>query len=346
MNAGSIWHGDGLGARVARGVLSPLELAYRGVMAGRNALYSAGLLRTRETAVPALSVGNLSVGGTGKTPVAAHLARELESRGARPALVLRGYGGDEARVHALLNPDIPVLTMSDRVRATEEALAMGCDIAVFDDAFQHRRAARAADIVLVAAEQWSPRLRCLPAGPYREPAAALRRATLVLVTRKAASRARANEVCRELRRLATSDVGIVALHLGELRDASGGSGTSHPLAVLTGQRVLAVAGVGDPTAFALQLEGEGAHVTLAPYSDHHPFSSADAAKLASRGQAMDMIVCTLKDAVKLAPVWPRAGPSLWYVSQRVEVESGEQSLEAMFRQLLGARVFTVPTNPG
>src|SRR4051812_3228127 len=107
--ADTVWSGRGRGARTARVIVSPLELAYRGVIALRAWLYNRKLLRVETFSVPVISVGNLSVGGTGKTPVAAWLAHRITERGLKPAVVLRGYGGDETIVHQRLNPDVRVI---------------------------------------------------------------------------------------------------------------------------------------------------------------------------------------------------------------------------------------------
>src|SRR5690348_7442624 len=137
-------------------------------------------MTTHDPVLPTLSVGNVTVGGTGKTPVAAWIAAELIDRGARPAIVLRGYGDDEPLVHARLNPDVPVIVAPDRLEGIARAAASGADVAVLDDAFQHRRAQRTADIVLVSAERWTRTPRLLPAGPWRESLRALRRTSMIL----------------------------------------------------------------------------------------------------------------------------------------------------------------------
>src|SRR3954470_7648563 len=125
------------------------------VVGARDILYDAGWLPAAATSIPAVSIGNLTVGGTGKTPIAAWVARGLALRGAHPAVILRGYGDDEPLVHARLNPDIPVVTGADRVVTVNEAARRGADIAVLDDAFQHRRVQRMADLVLVSADRWT-----------------------------------------------------------------------------------------------------------------------------------------------------------------------------------------------
>jgi tetraacyldisaccharide 4'-kinase len=108
--------------------------------------------------------------------------------------------------------------------------------------------------------------------------------------------------------------------------------------------VAAVAAVGEPAAFFAQLHASGAREVLTlPYRDHHPFSAADVLRIAREARGFDAVVCTLKDAVKLAPLWPRDGLPLWYVSQRAEVERGAHVLDASLELLLGARASTPST---
>jgi tetraacyldisaccharide 4'-kinase len=331
-----LWWGDGPAARAGRLALLPLELLYGGAVAARGALYDAGVLRSYSPAIPAVSVGNITTGGTGKTPVAAWLAGTLAELGAHPAIVLRGYGADEPLVHARLNPGVPVVVSADRLAGIARAAAGGADVAVLDDAFQHRRARRAVDIVLVSAERWSRRPRLLPAGPWREPARALRRASLLLVTRKAASAEEAVSTAADLARAAPGIAcGVVRLALSELRAAGGDQ--VRPLNALAGARVRAISGIGDPGSFLRQLAEHGAHVHAHTLPDHHPYSAVSAERLAAAMEPGEMAVCTLKDAVKLAPVWPRAAPPLWYVSQRLMVEHGAEAIGSLLATVLAAR---------
>jgi tetraacyldisaccharide 4'-kinase len=150
-----VWFGTDALASTVRTALIPAERVFGGLVGARDILYDAGWLPARATPIPAVSVGNLTVGGTGKTPMAAWIARGLAARGARPAIVLRGYGDDEPLVHRVLNPEIPVVIGADRVDAVGRAAAGGATVAVLDDAFQHRRVQRAADIVLVSADRWT-----------------------------------------------------------------------------------------------------------------------------------------------------------------------------------------------
>ena len=339
-----LWYSDAVVSVIARAALAPVSLVYRAVVAARGALYDAGAFRSVPTAIPALSVGNLSVGGTGKTPVAAWLAAALRARGAHPAIVLRGYGDDEPLVHRQLNPDVPVVTAPDRVAGVARARVLGADIAVLDDAFQHRAARRVVDIVLVSADAWPRRWRLLPAGPMREPLSALRRATLVIVTRKAASEAAAAGVARALAIEARdTPVATVFLAASTLRNAAGAEA---PIATLAGREVLAIASIADPRAFAAQLWQVELAPTLVSFADHHDFSEADVGRLVRAAAGPGVAVCTLKDHVKLAPLWPREAPPLWYVTQRVMVESGHAAVDAALDAVLAARLPSPTPAPG
>ncbi|MEO6447425.1 MAG: tetraacyldisaccharide 4'-kinase [Gemmatimonadaceae bacterium] len=337
MDLDALWYGTGIAATVTRGALAPLEAGYRGVVHVRNALFDAGWLRAQAPALPVVAIGNLTVGGTGKTPVSAFVAARLRALGGSPAVVMRGYGDDEPAVHRILNPDVPVLTSADRVAGIRAARAAGCDVAVLDDAFKHRWVQRTENLVLVSVEQWANgSRRCLPTGPYREPLSALRRASLVLVTRKDAGEEEAVALQAVLRRETPAVVGRVAIHPDTLRRADG-SGATEPLSRLYGARVLAITAIGAPAAFARQLEQLGAQVTLTAYPDHHRFSPADVRNMIARAAGTELVVCTLKDAVKLTSLWPPRGQSLWYVSQRLEVEAGAPELDEALRRLLRRR---------
>jgi tetraacyldisaccharide 4'-kinase len=333
-----IWERDGLATRV----LAPLAWVYGAITGIRNAAYDTGVLRSHALGLPTVSVGNLSVGGTGKTPVSAWVAQELARRGARPAILLRGYGDDEPRVHARLTPGAIIVADPDRVAGARRARAAGATVLVLDDGFQHRRARRDLDLVLVAAEQGAARRR-LPAGPLREPARALRRADALLVTRKTASAQEAEEVGERWSRAAPG-IAVIHLHLGagELRPAVPAPGAPPPpVPRLAGRRVLAVSAIGAPEAFEGQLRAAGAEVERARFPDHHAFGDSDVRELARRAEAAGLVVCTLKDAVKLGERWPRHAPPLWYLSQAVSVERGADRLAGLFDALAA----TPPLSP-
>jgi len=329
----SVWTGRGRRARIVRALLAPAEALYRVVVAARGKLYDVGIFHAEDFSVPVLSIGNLSVGGTGKTPVAAWFASRLAAKGVKPGIVLRGYGGDETIVHQRLNAGVPVIAAVDRVRGIREAIAQGVDVVVLDDAFQHRRAARDADVVLVNADAWSGSPRLLPAGPWREPLRSATRASLVIITRKVASRSTVEDVRRAMANAAPR-VPVATAHLapGDLRSTA--TGQRLPLHVLQGADLTAIAAIAHPESFFKQLTDLGAVVRPHSFSDHHAFTRREARELATLATASDFVVCTLKDAVKLESLWPAEAGSLWYVSQRLKIEDGHEHIERLLDDLV------------
>ena len=331
-----LWFGtDGM-ARAARAALAPAERLFAGVSGLRTLLYDAGWVKGSTPPIPVVSVGNLTVGGTGKTPVAAWIARWLSDHGAHPAIVLRGYGKDEPDVHRSLNPDIDVVVGADRRAAVVEAVTRGADIAVLDDGFQHRQLRRNVDIALISADRWPEDVRLLPAGPWREPLSALRRADLVVVTRKAATPAEVDRVHVQLSKTAPR-IPRVSVYLAPDELVRVDTSSREALTSLAGERVMAVVSIADPTAFVRQLEGCGARVDPIVFRDHHDFKPADVERIVAAAGRSSRVICTLKDAVKLRDLWPRAAPALWYVSQRVIVERGVGGIEQLLDAALRAR---------
>ena len=331
-----VWYGGDARAQAARALLWPFAAVYAGVVAVRGALFNAGLVEQVRLALPSVSVGNLTVGGTGKTPAAAWLAARLVERGAHPAIVMRGYGSDEPLVHREVNPEIPVVIAGDRVAGLRRARALGADVAVLDDAFQHRRARRDADIVLISADRWRLPARPLPAGPWREPLSALARATMVIVTRRAVPDTAVSAVTGELGRMWPQlPTAVASLTLGDVHRV--GEPQVRPLSSLQGERVYLVAAIGDPLTLVAQLRAAGAAVTLHAFEDHHRFTDDDVSAVQRGAGETSLVLCTLKDAVKLAPLWPRAALSLWYVSQQFALESGQSTVDSLLASLLDAR---------
>lgn len=331
----AIWYGSSAATRAARVALAPASWLYRaGVYVQSRKFRVASAVQA--SPVPAVSIGNLTVGGTGKTPIAAWAAGVLQSRGAHPAIVMRGYGDDEPLVHARLNPGVPVVVNPDRVAGAHQAKRAGADCVILDDAFQHRRIGRTSDWVLVSADRWTNDLRLLPAGPLREPIGGLARADVLVVTRKHATRDTAERIGEELAaRYPNLSLAICHLAPAELRSATCDART--PLSWLKGRRLLATAAVGDPEAFVAQLRAEGAEVRARTFADHHAFSARDVTELVGLASEMEGVVCTLKDAVKLGPLWPAAAPPLWYVSQIAVIERGSPLLDCALDAVLAAR---------
>lgn len=321
--------------RLCRALLGPLGAAWTGVMAARNAAYDAGLLPAHAAPVPVVSVGNLSLGGTGKTPLVAWVVRRLLQAGHLPAIVSRGYGAargavsDEAAELALLLPGVPHLANADRVAAARGAARAGARIVVLDDGFQHRRLRRDLDVVAVDATDPFGCGHVFPRGLLRERLAGLSRAQAVILTRCAAVPPERRDEIRA--GLAAACAGRVpgvwaeASHAPvRLRDAAGGH---EELGWLAGRRVVGFAGIGNPAAFHDTLRTLGARVVaFRAFPDHHAYGPADARALA--GLAAEhggaALVTTLKDLVKIAP--PAPAPRLLALEIAIVIERGADEL--------------------
>jgi tetraacyldisaccharide 4'-kinase len=266
-----------------------------------------------------ISVGNLTVGGTGKTPVAAWVARTLADEGARPAVVSRGYGQDELALHKRWNPDVLVRAHPDRVLAVRSAARDGATVAVLDDGFQHRRLARTLDIVLLAAEEPLPG-RLLPRGPFREPLGALSRADVVLITRKVAGEESARRV-EAIAQAAAPEARVARMRLEPGGWSDGAGADVDP----PGGPLLAVASVAHPEGFARLVESlTGSQPELMPFPDHHPYDRKDVRAIRERAGGRTVVV-TEKDAVKLEGL-RESLPELRVLRLRVRLEAGAEAL--------------------
>ena len=292
-------------ARLARLATTAVEPAYVAAMRVRNGLFDVGLTRVHRLGRPTISIGNLTTGGTGKTPVVAWLGRRLAEGGHRPAVLLRGYGGgDEVRVlRRSLGEGVPVHADPSRVAGAAAVLRdhPATDVFLLDDAFQHRRAARDLDVVLVSATDPFGFGHVLPRGLLREPASGLRRAGAVVLTRcGAVSADRLAAIERDVRRLHPT----VPVYRTDHVHAGLWSpdGTERPIAWLGEQPFFAVAGIGDPAALDRQLRSHGdAYVGHRWFADHHRYTAADVAVVATAAGGAT-VVTTEKDWVKLADV--------------------------------------------
>jgi tetraacyldisaccharide 4'-kinase len=290
------WEGGGIPLWL-RVLGPPMGVLYRSAVAARGAMFDRRLLlRAQRVDVPVIAVGNLAIGGTGKTPVSAWLVSWLLEEGHSVALLTRGYGDDETHLHRAWNPDAPVLAGPNRVASARRAVGGGAEVLVLDDAFQHRSLARDLDIVLVAAEH-SRTVRTLPQGPYREPLSALGRADVVIITRRTACEQDVEDWRGQIRAAApTALVGVIDFRGRRWEHLGGGS------APAPADALLAVAGVAQPEAFRLMVEQlSGSEVELMAFDDHHAYDAADVERI-RRAAGPRTVVTTEKDAVKLQTI--------------------------------------------
>lgn len=284
----------------------PLSWLYGGVASLRRRLYRRGWLASVRLPVPVLVVGNLSVGGTGKTPLTIALAEALRERGFRPGVVSRGYGGTErgpARLGERPDParfgdepcliradGTPVAVGRDRPAAARLLIDAGCDVVIADDGLQHYRLCRDVEICVIDGSRRFGNRRLLPAGPLREPLARLAGVDFRVCN---GGHAEAGEVPMRLE-------GGMARALGD--------GAVRPLDAFRGQRVHAVAGIGHPMRFFDDLRARGIEVVAHPFPDHHAYAAGDL----DFGDDAPVLM-TEKDAVKCAAFAP---PQAWAVPVR------------------------------
>ena len=318
-----------------RFLLIPFSWLYAAVISIRNRLYALGMFKARTLPCRVISVGNITVGGTGKTPAVIALAKHLQTEKVHVAILLRGYkrqsrekvtivsdgervcaslkeSGDEAYMMAKHLSGIPIIVSRQRYQAGQVALErFGVDVLLLDDGFQHRQLARDVDILTVPAHSaiglQAARERLLPAGSLREPPTVLRRADVILLTHTGTV-----DMLRDakaaLRQLAPNALVLESIHQpvyfyplasppnAEERDFRPAS------EAVKGKRILAVCGIGNPDAFATTLmQCSAESVELLAFPDHHVYTEADFVRIDTVFQAAqaDLIVTTQKDEQKL-----------------------------------------------
>ena len=338
----ALWYGPAW--RTA--VLWPLEALYRLAARSRGAAYQGGLLAREAVGAPVVVVGNLTVGGTGKTPIVSWLARELRAQGLVAGIVLRGYGGrhtgqplgvsrdtdpaiagDEAVLHAPRGAQ-PVFVASDRAAAARAAVAAGAQIVLSDDGLQHLRLVRDYEIVVIDAERGLGNGHMLPAGPLREPAGRLATVDTIVV----AERGNRNASCVD--RLAPQ---AIRARLAPGQAVNLVDGRRRALTEFHGQRVHAVAGIGHPEAYFAALHAAGLAVEPHALPDH---AVLDPARLAWSGDAT--VLMTEKDAVKCRRF---ARPGWWFVDLEVSFEPASAGTDLVAELLALARQHTVHGGP-
>jgi tetraacyldisaccharide 4'-kinase len=321
-----LWTSRRPDARLVRLALLPASALWRGAMAVRESAYRQGWFTVHDLPLPSVAIGNLTVGGSGKTPIAIWTAKYYVSRGLVPGILLRGYGADEVLVHQHAVPEAQVVADPDRAAGAERALARGAQVLVLDDAYQRLDVHRDLNIAVVSAETTRAVRWPLPAGPWREGLRALNRADAVVITRKRASADAARTLAEDLRQKIAGPVAIA--HLGLHYVEGMVSGKRHPASTLAGKRVVAASGIADPDAFVAQTKATGAAVQVATWKDHHDYRDEDVAWLAHAARRADHVVITQKDAVKLRNRWPTTVPEPLVAMLDLEWEDGGERIAA------------------
>lgn len=340
----------GVSAIALRTLLRGAEFGYAAAMQWRNRRYDRGRVPIENVDVPVICVGNITLGGTGKTPMVEWLAGWYRSRGVRVAIVSRGYGAqqgaanDEALELEQRLPDVPHVQNRDRVAGARMAIEeFESQLIILDDGFQHRRLGRDLDIVLIDALEPFGFDHVFPRGALREPLAGLARADVVALSRAdLVDAARREEIAERVRRYSPTAAWLEVAH--RPRRLLAADGTEQPVESLSGRRIAAFCGIGNPTGFRRTLEGIGACiVAMREFPDHHPYSRDDVASLAQWGASLDVeaVVCTAKDLVKLRGAEIGRRP-LWALAIALDIPSGCDSLEQRLARLAPSCVAKPP----
>lgn len=328
------WYGA-----AASPLLRPLGILFGWVVRARRWAYRRGIFRSAHPGVPVIVVGNIGVGGTGKTPLVLWLVHQLQAEGLRAGVVTRGHGarhpprvprlvsaadspdrvGDEALLLAR-RAECPVCVGVDRLAAARELVSEGCQVIVADDGLQHYALQRNLEIAVIDGERGLGNAVLLPAGPLREPPLRLREVDVLVLNGPLARPLPASvavaEKCLSMRLQPRQFVRVAT-----------GEGTSCP--AWRGRAVHAVAGIGNPGRFFATLRGLGLDIVEHAFADHHRFSPGDL----DFGDERD-IVMTEKDAVKCAGF---ASGRMWYLSVAIQFENDDAArLMALVRARLAA----------
>ncbi len=331
----------GLFPSLARFGLFFLSQPYRLVMRVRNELYDRGWREIHTPSVPVISVGNLTVGGTGKTPTVVFLARWFRARGIRVAILSRGYGAgadgrnDEARELETKLDDVPHLQDPNRIASSQIAIdELDMQILLLDDGFQHRRLARQLDIVLLDATNPFGFEYCLPRGLLRESPRSLQRAHIVLLARcDLVTTHRLAEIRTRVQRYAPNAAWVETEHRPvQLKNASG---QLLPVDFLKAKRCFVFCGIGNPNAFFETVTRYGVEIVDRQiFADHYAFQADDLDQLSQkieRNPDIDLVLCTGKDLAKIHMDKLGSKP-LFAVDVELTIRMGEAALVERLEQ--------------
>jgi len=338
-----------------RTLLTLLSGPYSLVTCFRNWLYTQGWLRVHHVSVPVLCVGNLTTGGTGKTPLVVWLARLMVQKGLRATILTRGYKAngrktpygvttntDEPAELAAACPGVPVIVNPDRVAGAAEAIRNhGAQVLLMDDGFQHRRLARDLDIVTVDATCPFGYGRLLPAGLLREPVSGLARADAVVLTRSdQVSEETLRQIETEIRQ--TNPDLVVARSIHAPVSVRRSDGIEIPQDELRGKKVFAFCGLANPTAFFTTVQACGCVLAGSQaYDDHYAYAQRDMADLcqATRSCEAELLLTTQKDWTKIKPLSrPDEAVPTAYLAVELRFTAGGDPLMALIEQALAGTI--------
>lgn len=338
---------QGVVSNLLRGLLLPISQIYKFVTLSRNALYRHHILPSYTAPCPVICIGNLTTGGTGKTPLVAWLCRHLsENKQLRSVVLTRGYKSshtqtDEPEMLEKKLGDTRVIVNANRIEGTRTAITSGpVDVFVMDDGFQHQRLARDLDILTLDATNPFGYEKLLPAGLLREPVTAIERAQCVVITRSnqipaqelKALKTRVQSICPSVL-VATTVHSPTAVHCPESQP--------QPASWLNGRSVFAFCGIGNPQAFFTTLEELGAKVVgNHVFDDHYHCTKADLDNLleqALQNQA-ELLLTTEKNYPDIAAITTHTSLPLGYLTIELAFESGEENVKELIEKALASKI--------
>jgi len=350
----------GLGALLLRALLRIASFGYSAVVRLRNFLYSKGLLTAHRVNAPIICVGNITVGGTGKTPIVTWLCRQIAPN-FRCAILTRGYKStqesnnyaDEPAMLAENCPGVKVIVNPDRVSGAAEAIdRFGAEVLIMDDGFQHRRLARNLDIIAIDATQPFGYGKMLPAGLLREPATSLKRAGAVVITRcDQIDDAALSDLEAKLRTINPDMIVAKSTHSATSIEYPDSSVSAEQL---KGKKVFAFCGIGNPDAFLNTIRALGAELLGSRiYGDHHQYTESCLVEICEQAHDLsaDLVLTTQKDWTKIISDFKSqisnfrsqnsdGGSSIPFACLNVEIQflTGGDELKSLIESKIAGRI--------
>jgi len=346
------WHNlvsgqrTGFSAVFLRLVLGIAACGYSLVIRVRNFLYSTGIFRAHPTSAAVISIGNITAGGTGKTPLVVWLVNQLSGK-YQCAILTRGYKTrigpllDEPAILAQSCPEARVIVNPDRVAGAAEAVRFGANVLIMDDGFQHRRLARDVDILAIDATMPFGYGKILPAGLLREPVSAIKRADAVVITRSdQADEDQMAQLEQEIRRIKGDMIIAKSTHAPLCAESTGAEQISPE--ELKGKKIFAFCGIGNPDSFLTTIADLGANLVGSEiFDDHHRYSEGCLAGICEQAIDLDAVLAltTQKDWTKIAPLLSGEETlPLAYLAVEIGFTAGEDELKRLIQGALAGRI--------
>ncbi len=313
-----------------RAVMLPLSFIYGTAVFIRNMLYSTGIFKSEKLDKPVISIGNLTVGGTGKTPLAMLIAGKLIKEGKKPALLARGYGSsseklnDELEMAGQTLPGLKIYQGADRRTAGKKAIEEGADCIILDDGFQHRKVKRDCNILVVDSRSLKPMKLLIPAGPWRETWSSRKRADITVFTKSSHTDDQ----------LPSSGTGE-EFHAVHKADSLLINHEYHPLSMLRDKKAVLFCGIGDPGYFRETVEKTGIlPAALISFPDHHAYTEEDITRIEKRCMEEEVLyaLTTEKDMVKVEKLLKKTKNNIEFIALSVKM-AFLQNTEGFFRSV-------------